>query len=154
MAVEVWMRECVRSKATFFFQDWIATSPSLSASPGFSVKIRCYPTHETFCSLHHGATRPHSANNHAADAALLALCGGVDCTARWKRRMRVCAGPARNRRSGPHPPGEDGTTAESMAPPRGSSAQWTRRGEESHFFLCGTQIQLCMTVKIHILPVG
>ncbi len=50
--------------------------------------------------------------------------------------MRVCAGPARNRRSGPHLPGEDGSAAGSMAPPRGSSAQWSRV-ERSQFVLGG-----------------
>ncbi len=79
------MRECVRSRAAYFiFQDeHISISVSIARvlwhqKQRSSVKIRCYPTHETFCSLRRGANRPQSANNHAADAALLALCGGVD----------------------------------------------------------------------------
>lgn len=74
------------------------------------------------------------------------LCVEEQTTARRKQEDACCAGPARNRRSGPHLPGEEGTAAGSMAPPCDSVAQQARDLFLILFFLlCDTQIQMCIT---------
>lgn len=109
-------------------------SISVSITEGFihgthkqrsSVKIRCYPTHQTFVSLFTMEQTVHIQPILKEQIQHFLLNVEKWTTAWWKRRMGVLRRPATNRRSGPHLPGEEGTRDGSLAPPRGSIAQWS-----------------------------
>ena len=61
----------------------------------------------------------------------------------WKREDARGSGSARNRRSGPHVPGEDGAAVRSMAPPCGRTAHRPSGSILLIYLLCETRIQMC-----------